>query len=68
MFLYRLVSATGGDEGQVELAIPTIRPWETVMAGDGRCFIVLDVVDDLPDDSQFRAILTVEPLTQPKPP
>jgi hypothetical protein len=60
MFRYRLYTGMGGDYG--EFAIPTVQPGETIHAGDGRTLLVLDVAYDLPDDSPYRGLLTVEEI------
>jgi len=55
MFRYRLYTRMRGDAGEVELAIPTVKPGETIHAGDGRSLLVLDAAYDLPDDSPSEA-------------
>ena len=52
----------GDDDGEIELGIPTVSPGETVQTGDGRQLLVLDAAYDLPEDSPYRGLLTVEEL------
>jgi hypothetical protein len=60
VFRYRLYTPMGGDAGEVVLAIPTVTPGETIHVGDGRSLIVLDAAYELPEESPFRGLLTVE--------
>jgi hypothetical protein len=60
VFRYRLFTPMGDDDGKVELAIPSNQPGETIHTGDGRKLLVLDAAYDLPEDGQFRGLLTVE--------
>jgi hypothetical protein len=60
VFRYRLFTAMGDDDGEVELAIPTVQPGETVTTGDGRKLLVLDAAYELLEESDFRGFLTVE--------
>ena len=52
----------GDNEGEVELAIPTVEPGETIHVGDGRKLLVLDVAYTESEDSPFRGLLMVEAL------
>jgi hypothetical protein len=65
VFRYRLYWPTGDDAGEIELAIPTVGPGETIFAGDGRKLLVLDSAYDLPEDSLYRGLLTVEEVATP---
>lgn len=51
----------GDSEGEVELAIPTVQPGETIHTG-GRKLLVLDAAYELPDETDFRGFLTVEEM------
>jgi hypothetical protein len=54
MFRYRLFTPMGGNAGDVELAIPTVQPGETIHVGDGRTLLVLDAA--LPTSCRRRAL------------
>jgi hypothetical protein len=54
----------GGNAGEVDLAIPTVSPGERVTTGDGRTLLVLDASYNLPEESDFRGLLTVEELAR----
>jgi hypothetical protein len=60
MFRYRPYTAMGGNDGDVELAMPTVQPGERIHTGDGRKLLVLHAayLDD--EDDRSRARLTVE--------
>jgi hypothetical protein len=62
VFRFRLYTAMGGDDGEVELSVPTVEPGETLHLGGGRKLLVLDVayLDD--KDDRYPALLTVEEL------
>jgi hypothetical protein len=54
MFRYRLFTPMGDNDGEVELAIPTAKPGETIHAEHGRKLLVLDAayLDD--KDDRYR--------------
>ena len=62
MFRFRLYTPLGDDEGEVQLAISTLQPGETVFTDDGRKLFVLDAVYPLPAQSDVRGFLTVDEL------
>jgi hypothetical protein len=58
--VYALRYPMGGDAGSIELAVPDVRPGETLTLGRGRRLLVLAVVPTLDEDAPVRAILEVE--------
>jgi hypothetical protein len=64
VFRFKLFSPMGGDAGEVAHAVPTVLPGETIRTGDGRVLKVLEAAYDLPPESIFRGLLTVELLEE----
>jgi hypothetical protein len=64
MFRFRLYTPMGSDAGELELAVPTVAPGETLHAGGGRKLLVLDTAYLPADESDFRALLVVEELSR----
>jgi hypothetical protein len=60
VFRYRLDTPMGSDAGELDLAIPTVNPGETLHTGDGRKLLVLDAAYNLSEESDFRGLLTLE--------
>ena len=50
------------DPGTLELAVPDVRPGETLTLGGGRRLLVLAVVPFIQEDAEARALLEVEEL------
>jgi hypothetical protein len=60
MYRYRLHLADGSDIGEATYAV-LIRPDEEILVGNGRRFLVLDVVPfEEEDESAFVGLLRVE--------
>jgi hypothetical protein len=60
VYRYRLVDASGADQGEAYYAI-LIEPGDIIWAGDRRKLRVLDVVPVDEEDSPFVGFLRVEP-------
>jgi hypothetical protein len=52
--------------GDIEVASPTLEPGETIATTEGHTIQILDVVYLSDAESPFRALLTAEPLADPK--
>jgi hypothetical protein len=62
MFKFRLFTPMGGNAGEVELAVPTVKPGEEITTGACRKLLVLDVAPIMDEASEFQALLTVKQL------
>ena len=61
MFTYRLHFEDGSDAGEATYAV-MVKPGEEILVGNGRRFLVLDVVPfEEEDESPFLGLLRVEP-------